>query len=441
MSDPHRQRSQARPVGPQRGTVRAKGSVRRAPGGGAGNGRRSIRLGAVAVVAVLAVVILVGGAVVLRPALSGWAVGFAASNPQSLRTGFIADLVAEALGDELTAPVSDDTDPVPFEVTSGATASEVASALARAGLISRPLVFEYVAITGGKAADIQAGTYELTPSMTPQAILAALQDAPVRTVTVGLREGLRLEQAAAYLQTLGIRPEAAQEYLELAREPTDELREAYPVLATLPEGRSLEGYLAGGTFEVFPFVTGPELVRLQLDEFGRQLEASGALKKAERGDRDFYQLLTLASIVEREAGVDAERPRIAGVYANRLDPERWATGLLESDPTVFYGWDSVQLDDQPFDAWPDFTFWTPPGKPLKEVDLPDGLASYQSYREPGLPDGPIATPTMASIEAALEPDTSKGFLFFVLKNDDSRTHAFARTYEEHQANLRKYGYQ
>ena len=128
---------------------------------------------------------------------------------------------------------------------------------------------------------------------------------------------------------------------------------------------------------------------------------------------------------------------IAGVYANRLDPDRWATGLMEADPTVFYGLDTLRLEDTAFQDWPDYRFWAPPGGPLKAVELPARLASFQSYRQPGLPEAPIATPTAASIAAALAPDTDKGYLFFVLKNDGSRTHAFARTFAEHEENLRK----
>ncbi len=117
--------------------------------------------------------------------------------------------------------------------------------------------------------------------MTPQQILVALQDAPVLTVSVGLREGLRLEQIAAYLQTIGLRPEAAKEFYDLARAPTAELRADYPFLSALPEGRSLEGFLAAGTYEVYPFATGEEIVRLQLDEFGRQLESAGVVQGGE----------------------------------------------------------------------------------------------------------------------------------------------------------------
>ena len=174
MSGSRSPRSQARPVGPQRGTLRQQGGVSRPPTGSSGGGR-SARLGAVVAIGVLAVLIVAAGFMLLRPAISDWAVGFAQSNPQALRMGFVADLVAGALGDELTQPISDDTTPVPFIVDSGATASEVAAHLADAGLISKPLVFEYAAITSGLADDLQAGTYELTAAMTPQELLAALQ--------------------------------------------------------------------------------------------------------------------------------------------------------------------------------------------------------------------------------------------------------------------------
>ena len=438
MSGSRPPRTQARPAGPQRGTVRPQGGVRRSPGPGPNGGGRSLRLGAVLTIAGLVVVIVVAGLVLFRPIVSSWAVGFAQSNPQSLRMGFMADLVAGALGDELTAPMSGDTRTVPFQIQTGATAAEVADDLAQAGLVSQALVFDYAAITSGQADSLQAGTYELSPSMTPQEILAALQQAPVLTISVGLREGLRLEQAAAYLQTIGLRPEAAREYYDLAKHPTAELRAAYPFLSTLPEGRSLEGYLAAGTYEVYPTATGEDIVRLQLDEFGRQLQAFDAVAAAKADGRDFYDVLTLASIVEREAAVDADRPLVAGVYTNRLDKKIWPTRLLQSDPTVIYAWDSGKLDDLDFAQWPEYFFWKTIGKPLASLEVPKAYQGYQTYQVAGLPSGPIATPTMASIRATLDPDTKDRYLFFYLKNDGSKRQAFAKTYEEHLANIKKY---
>jgi UPF0755 protein len=149
--------------------------------------------------------------------------------------------------------------------------------------------------------------------------------------------------------------------------------------------------------------------------------------------------LTLASIVEREAGIEEERPLIAGVYVNRLtklDPP-----LLNADPTVFYAHDTAQLREMEFDDWQTYTFWTIPEEaPLAELQVPEDLQGYQTYQARGMIPGPICTPTRTAIEAALEPDTEAGYLYFLLV-PDSREHVFAKTLEEHNANKRKYGYE
>ena len=430
-------RPASRPRAEQRGTLtRSEVSSRRRPPGG-GGARRGLRVAPWAVLLGLAALILLGGFQLLRPSIAGFVVGIAESNPQSLTVPFVADLVAEDLGDALTTAAGSDPAPVPFEVLAGATASQVADALYEAGLVREPLVFEYVAITGGQADTIQAGVYELKATMTPGEILATLQDAPVQTLTVALREGLRLEQITAYLETLPLGRAVARDFYDLASAPTSALRADFPFLDALPEGRSLEGFLGAGTYEVYPWVSGEDLVRMLLDQWRRQTSEADPIAAAKAGKKDFYEVLTLASIVEREAGVDAERALIAGVYQNRIDRGM----LLNADPTVYYGWDTVQLDKLEFARWREYAFWNPIGRPLAGIDLPDALASYQTYQRRGLVPGPICTPTLASIQAALKPDTKAGYLYFVLKNDGSRTHAFAKTYEEHKANLKKYGYQ
>ena len=441
MTGPRRDRPMARPASQppaqRRGTLtRSEVSSRRRPPG-PGGARRGLRVAPWAMLLGLAALVLLGGFLLLRPAIAGFVVGIAESNPQSLTVPFVADLVAEDLGDALTTAAGSDPAPVPFEVPAGATASQVADALYEAGLLSEPLVFEYVAITGGRADSIQAGVYELRATMTPGEILATLQDAPVQTVTVALREGLRLEQITAYLQTLPLGGAVARDFYDLATAPTPELRADFPFLDALPEGRSLEGFLGAGTYEVYPWVSGDDLVRMLLDQWRRLTSEADPLAAAKAGKKDFYEVLTLASIVEREAGVDAERALIAGVYQNRIDRGM----LLNADPTVYFAWDTVQLGQLEFARWQEYAFWNPIGRPLAGVDLPEALAGYQTYQRRGLVPGPICTPTVASIQAALRPDTKAGYLYFVLKNDGSRTHAFAKTYEEHRANLKKYGYQ
>ena len=156
-------------------------------------------------------------------------------------------------------------------------------------------------------------------------------------------------------------------------------------------------------------------------------------------DRDFYEVLTLAAMVEREAVVDEERPTIAGVFENRLHKLRGIAPVLASDPTVFYAVDTVELAKIDVPDWKTYSFWEIPEKPLKTIVLPPDLLGYQTYTQAGLPPGPICTPTIASIDAALQPDTESGYLFFVAK-PDKKTHAFAKTKAEHDANLREYGY-
>ena len=152
----------------------------------------------------------------------------------------------------------------------------------------------------------------------------------------------------------------------------------------------------------------------------------------------FYELLTLASIVEREAQVDEERPLIAGVYQNRLNPKKWPTGLLQSDPTIFYVNDSLQLDDMKFAQWQNYVFWDKLKDKLP-VPLPDKLAGYNTYTSKGLPPAPISSPSIASLDAAIRPDTKAGYLFFIAKGDGSGTSAFAKTHAEHDKNVATYG--
>jgi UPF0755 protein len=273
----------------------------------------------------------------------------------------------------------------------------------------------------------------LRKNMSPEQIVDRLALPPEQTVQVGLREGLRLEQITAYLQTLGLDMNV-KDFYDLATKPSAALRKDYPFLSTLPAGRSLEGYLGSGTFEVYNDVTADKLIRTLLDQWKKQVGDAPAA--AAKEGRNFYSVLSLASIVERETTLPAERATIAGVYRKRLDRGM----LLQSDPTVFYGHDSTQLAQLQLTDWPSYVFWKPPGRPLKQIDLAGALAGYQTYQHAGLIPGPICTPTVDSIRAALNPDTSGGYLYFVAIPNGGGAHAFARTYDEHLANLKKYGY-
>ncbi len=391
-------------------------------------------------------VVLLMGAVVLvvlgsvgRPILRTLAVDLAQANPQTMRMPFVADLVREQLGTELTDPAGSDASPVQFVVPAGASASDIADLLAGQQLLSEPLAFEFVAITSGQASSIQAGTYYLNQQMTPAQLLQALQDpVPVNPyLTMALRSGLRIEQITAYLETLPLQKDVAKDFYDLATNPTAQLRTDYPFLAALPAGRSLEGFLGWGTFSIKPDSTGEGIVRLLLTTWGSQM-GPAIVSQATTNGAAFYRTLTLASIVNKEVVVDSERPLVAGVYTNRLDPRKWSTGLLNADPTVFYANDSMQLAVLPLDQWSTYSFWNP--VTIANVKPPPTLESYQTYDHPGLPEGPICSPTLPDVQASMAPDTSDGYFYFVAKNDGSHTHAFAKTNADFQRLLKLYGY-
>jgi UPF0755 protein len=177
---------------------------------------------------------------------------------------------------------------------------------------------------------------------------------------------------------------------------------------------------------------------MMLDAFHERIGDERLTSKPASG-LTFAQVLVLASIVEREAVVDEERPLIAGVYQNRLNPKKFPLGKLQSDPTIFYVHDTIKLGDMKFAAWPKYVFWDslPAGYRLPQ-DLPANLEPYNTYTAKGLPPGPICSPALASIDAALSPNTKTGYLYFIAKGDGSGTSAFAKTAPEHAKNVAKY---
>ena len=410
------------------------GRGRRGSGGGMGGIARFLVFALV-----LAAIVLVAFTTVLRPLLSQAVVGWASDNPGALGIDFVADLVKEDLGDKLTTPASTDTAQVPFQVGSGETASTIAARLEDQGFLEDRRAFVLIAIDEGLTDKLKTGDFILRKSMTPEELVTALLNPPANPfIDIMLRTGLRLEQVTAKLQTVEGLTMDPRDFYELAKHPTPELLADYPWI-DIPEGGSLEGYLWPATYRVLPDTTAEELVRLMLDRFHDAIGDRMTVPEA-RG-LTWYQVLTLASLVDKEAILDEEKPLIAGVYQNRLDGKN-GHALLQADPTVIYANDTVKLDELEFDQWQMYKFGTvPEGMALADVPLPPELEGYNTYRgEGGLPPGPIATPTLSSIDAALNPDTKDGYLFFLAKNDGSQGHAFAKTLEEHEANMREYGY-
>jgi UPF0755 protein len=415
-------------------------SGKRRNGGGRGGGLVGLIKFLIFTLLLAAVVLLVA-LTALRPLVNNAIIGWAADSPAALRLPFVADIVREDLGTALTQPVSTDSQQVEFVVQDGDTALSIAQRLGTQQLIRDPRAFVFIASERELTGALQQGTFVLRKNMTPDMLVTALLAPPaVPYVQLDLRTGLRLEQITAKLQTLPLDMDVRAFY-ELVNEPPASLIADYPwlkrILKDAPDGASLEGFLWPGTYRILPDTAPEELVRKMLDAFVANVTEAKLQVPADRG-MSFFEVLTLASIVEREAQIDDEKPLIAGVYQNRLDPKKWPRQELESDPTVFYTHDSLQLQKIDFASWKDYLFWAPIKGGFTSDPLPPDLVGYNTYTSRGLPPGPISTPTLKSIDAALRPDTADGYLYFLAKGDGSGTSAFAKTFKQHQANIKKY---
>jgi UPF0755 protein len=385
---------------------------------------------------VLAAIVLAVLLTALRPMVRDAVLGWASDNPAALDMPFVADLVREDLGSKLTDPASTDTAQVPFTVSDGESASTIAARLQDQGFLADRRAFVFLAVERKLTSQLKTGDFILRKSMTPDQLVTALLDPhAIQHIEIALRTGLRLEQITAKLETIDGLTMNPEDFYNLAKHPTPELLKAYDWLG-LPAGASLEGYLWPATYEVLPDTTAEELIRLMLDNFHNAIEGRMDVPAA-RG-MTFYQVLSMASMVEHEVILDEEKPLIAGVFQNRLNPKLFGNGHLGSDVTVFYVNDTLQLAAMPVADWKTYVFWDKPKDPLP-ADLPADLAGYNTVTHTGLIPGPICTPTLTSIDAALNPDTKDKYIYFLAKRDGSNGTVFAKTFKQHQANIAKYG--
>jgi UPF0755 protein len=397
---------------------------------------------------VLAGLVLGGLYFFARPALYHAIADWGAENPTALKLPFVADIVRSDLGSSLTQPV-DATDvlKVGFQIKFGETTVEIGDALAEAGFITDARAFVFEAIQRDATSSFIAGRHVVSKAMTIDQIIDSLTSPPVAPPTVRLvfREGLRIEQMVAKMEYLEANPADpsvklaldVQEYYRLATNPPADVLARYPWIK-LPEGGTLEGFLFPATYTVDPTISPLALIEQQLDAFAAQAPPALFQMSPEK----IYQTVQVASLVEPEAALASDRPLVAGVYLNRLDTTKWPTALLNSNPTVNYANDSVWLESHSIASWVEYTFWVPVGgtTPLAQIDFPDKIAPFNTYRHGGLPPTPICSPGLASLEAAVTPDTADGYYYFLAKNDGTGALAFAHTNAEQIANEKKYGY-
>ena len=280
-----------------------------------------------------------------------------------------------------------------FLVRNGASLKEVAAELQDKGLISNKYLFILWGRILGYSKRIKAGEYQISPSMTPVRILATFAKGAILTHTVTVPEGYTMAQIARLLSEKGIVQE--KDFLRVCRDP--KIISKYGI-----EGATLEGYLYPDSYQFSRGLSPEKVVDVMVHRFWQMV--TPYLPRAKEQGLSVKQMVTLASIVEKETGLAKERPLIASVFLNRLKRKM----KLESDPTVIYG-------------LPDFN-----GN-LTRKDLAK-KTPYNTYVIRGLPPGPIANPGIDSIRAVLYPANTT-YLYFVSKNDGS--HYFSSTLKEH----------
>ncbi|MFC0332081.1 endolytic transglycosylase MltG [Paenibacillus sepulcri] len=305
-----------------------------------------------------------------------------------------------------------------IELKKGMSPFNFADTLEEEGIIRNAFLFKYYLRFKDEGPRFQAGVYALNPGMDKDAIIAALNAGAIlekETIRFTIPEGFTIEQIADTLSKDGYVDREA--FLKLA--DTDRTWGDAEAVRDIPKDSKqmkhrLEGYLFPETYEMEKGSDAEAIITRMLGELDHKLDSLPENWEETLAERkiDFHSLMTIASLVEREVVVEKERPIVAGIIYNRI-----AEGMpLQIDATVQY------------------SLPAPKERLLEEdtqVDSP-----YNTYRIKGLPPGPIASPSLKSIEAALLPEKTD-YLYYVTKKDGSHEHLFGRTLKEHNQNIAK----
>ena len=296
-----------------------------------------------------------------------------------------------------------------FEVPSGVPFRKIAQQLQEKGLVLSALRLRVFAKLTAQGGHVKHGEYALNRAMTPQEILSVLVSGKSIQYAITFPEGSNIYEMADILNAKGLYK--GEDFLRLVKDKK--------VIAELlaVDVSSLEGYLFPETYNVTKFTPLHELLATMVQNFkGAYGNAEAELKsKGQSPPLARHEMVTLASMVEKETGAGEERPLIASIFYNRLRKNM----KLQSDPTIIYG------------------IWSETGSYKGNITKDDILrpTKYNTYTVPRLPWGPIANPGREALAAVMRPANSE-FLYFVSRNNG--THVFSRTYEEHLKAVRSF---
>lgn len=291
-----------------------------------------------------------------------------------------------------------------IEIPQGTGTADIARRLVDAGVVEDRVRFRVALQLSGRSRSLQAGEYRFDRPMTPIEVIDKLARGDVYARRITFPEGLTISDLAGIYEARGFGKK--KEFLDAAANES--------AIADLdPAARDLEGYLFPETYAVPRSAAASALVGMMVERFRDLYSDELRMRAAERG-LTTRQVVTLASLVEKETAKAEERPIVAAVYLNRLK-----RGMaMQADPTLVYALQKAGRYD---------------GN-IRRVDLAFD-SPYNTYKYPGLPPGPIAAPGKASIDAVLAP-ASVPYLYFVSRNDGS--HVFAETLQQHNANVYEY---
>ena len=298
-------------------------------------------------------------------------------------------------------PLNNDKTEKTIQICHGQGLGAVAQSLTEAGIIKKPFKFKLIARFKDFDKHIKAGEYLLHSSMSPLEILKIINKGKVLLYGLTIPEGYSMQQIAVLAANAGFGSE--KDFMKL-------FTDTHMVSSKGFEGKTFEGYLFPDTY-YFPKNAGPESIITAMTSRFQSVFTSKWEERAKEMNMSVHQIVTLASIIEKETGAAKERPVISSVFHNRLKKNM----RLQSDPTVIY-------------AIPDFN-GNLTKKHLKNK------TPYNTYKIKGLPPGPIANPGRESLKAALWPADTK-YLYFVAKGD--KTHEFSTNLKAHNRAVRKY---
>ncbi len=314
--------------------------------------------------------------------------------------GLLAAASLAALHIYASRPVRPGAEPRTVVIAEGSPLGGIAETLQREGIIRHPRLFLLLVRLQGSDRRIKAGEYRLSASHSPREILHTLVQGRVATHAVTIPEGYTCRQIAELLARRGLAE--PEEFLRITADPQTAKR--YGIRAP-----GLEGFLYPDTYHISRGLAPENLVDILVRRFWEMVRPLEAAIQA--SGMSLEEVVTLASIVEKETGLAAERPLIASVFLNRLRRSM----RLESDPTVIYG-------IQDFDG----------NLTREHLRRP---TPYNTYVIAGLPPGPIANPGLDAIRAVLFPARTD-YLFFVSRNDGS--HQFSKTLAEHNRAVNRF---